>query len=340
LQAFKRDWERLLGLLNFVAPLLPLGRLHLHDLIIEVNSLFRRKNRDAQLPTPDRLKRLLTWWTPGRLSLHQPLLHPPISRQILTDASGSGWGAISQGDTLKGLWNTTLQGTHSNAKELMAVVHALQRFPLEQHTTIMILSDNKSTVACLNKQGSARSIALQKISHRVFQVANRKNVQLIGRYIPGILNTGADALSRSSPIQGEWTLDLSSFCLICNELGVPEVDLFASRGNSKVPRFISPYPDPKAIATDAFATDWNRWNFVYLFPPVGLLPKVLQKLRLFKGKAALVAPFWPQAAWFTPLQLLLPRQFKLPNPQLFQIVQGSRVTNSSKIYSHLTVFHS
>jgi hypothetical protein len=339
-QASKREWERLLGLLNFVAPLLPQGRLHLHDLILEVNFFFRRKSRDLLLPTPSRLIRLLNWWTPSRLRMTQSLLSPPISRQILTDASGSGWGAISQGDTRKGLWDPSFQDVHSNAKELMAVVQALLRFPLDPDTSILILSDNKSTVACLNKQGSARSTGLQKISHRVFQLASRRRLHLIGRYIPGALNTGADALSRNSPIQGEWTLDWNSFYLLCKILGVPEVDLFASRENSKLPLFISPYPDQTAVATDALATDWNRWNFIYLFPPVGLLPKVLQKLRLFKGKAAVVAPFWPQAAWFPSLSLLLPGQLKLPNPTLSQMVQGSSLTNSSKIYSHLTVFHS
>jgi hypothetical protein len=336
----KRDWEQLLGLLNFIAPLIPGGQLHRHDLLLEVNAWFRGMDRDQQSSVPYSIRRLLSWWKPSILGSRQALLAPTTSHQIMTDASKKGWGAVSAGISLTGLWDHTMLDRHSNEKELMTIVIALQRFPLTPNSTVLFFSDNKATVACVNRQGSPRSVSLQKISHRVFQVAKRKSVHVSARYIPGVLNTEADALSRTAPVPSEWSLDLSSFCLICNSLGVPEVDLFASRNNAKLPLFISPFPDLKAIATDALSTDWNRWEFIYLFPPVGLLPKVLQKLRFFQGRAIVIAPYWPKASWLVPLQALLPKQLILPSPKLSQTVQGVRTTCASRIFSDIRAFHS
>jgi hypothetical protein len=53
-----------------------------------------------------------------------------------------------------------------------------------QFPTGPFLSDIKATVACVNRQGSPRSVSLQKISHRDFQVAKRKSVQFSARYSP------------------------------------------------------------------------------------------------------------------------------------------------------------
>ena len=72
-----------------------------------------------------------------------------------------------------------------------------------------------------------------------------------------------------------------------------EVDLFTTSTNHQLPAYIAPNVDPGAAGMDALSIDWNRWKKTYMFPPVNLPMKALDKLRTFQGTAAIVAPLWP-----------------------------------------------
>ena len=66
----------------------------------------------------------------------------------------------------------------------------------------------------------------------------------------------------------------------------PDIDLFASRINHQLPKYISFLPDSEAFAIDAFSHQWNM--FAYIFPPFNLIPRVLSKLQEDKTEKALV----------------------------------------------------
>jgi hypothetical protein len=40
-------------------------------------------------------------------------------------------------------------------------------------------------------------------------------------------------------------------------MGTPSIDLFATRANSQLPVFCSPYPDPLAWTCDALSVSWE-----------------------------------------------------------------------------------
>ena len=86
---------------------------------------------------------------------------------------------------------------------------------------------------------------------------------------------------------------------------------------------------------DALSLDWNQWNQIYLFPPFNLLMKVLNKLRSFKGTAALIAPYWPKSKWFPLVLELKLKVLELPSPSLSQLVQNETVYASSWITEKL-----
>ena len=119
-------------------------------------------------------------------------------------------------------------------------------------------------------------------------------------------------------LNSERMFDTLSFRWIC-QLGVlPGVGLLATRENAMLMTYVSPAQDPHATAVDASATDWNRGEKIYLFPPWVQVSRVLFQLQTFRGQAVLVAPRWPVRPWFP---LLLSGQFMLsffPNPRLFQ----------------------
>nr|XP_046491856.1 uncharacterized protein LOC124223672 [Neodiprion pinetum] len=62
-------------------------------------------------------------------------------------------------------------------------------------------------------------------------------------------------------------------CMIERSFGVPEIDLFASRSNTKCIKFCAWQRDPEAQAIDAFTLNWSQWRF-YAFPPFALILRV------------------------------------------------------------------
>ena len=77
----------------------------------------------------------------------------------------------------------------------------------------------------------------------------------------------ADKLSRlGQTIQTEWSLHPEVFQAICSRWHQPQVDLFATRFNNKLPQFVSPVPDPQAWAVDALSLSWENLD-PYAFLP-------------------------------------------------------------------------
>ena len=93
-------------------------------------------------------------------------------------------------------------------------------------------------------------------------------------------------------IQTAWSLSH------CSSWDLPHVDLFATRFNHKLPKFVSLVPDPTAWAVDALSLPWENLN-AYAFPPVSLLTKVISKV-MDQGcrRMILIAPGWPNMPWF------------------------------------------
>ena len=94
-----------------------------------------------------------------------------------------------------------------------------------------------------------------------------------------------------------------------------DVDLFASRLNAKKAQYVARYPEPEAMAIDAFTLKWNH-DMLYIFPPFSLIPKILQKLQFDQGNAVLIAPIWTTQSWWPRLMNLLYQDWiQLPSPQ-------------------------
>ena len=77
----------------------------------------------------------------------------------------------------------------------------------------------------------------------------------------------------------------------------PSIDLVATRLNHRLPFYVSPIPDQKALSIDALSMDWNSIH-AYAFPPFHLIPTVINKIRLSQCKIVLIVPLWPDRPWF------------------------------------------
>ena len=75
---------------------------------------------------------------------------------------------------------------------------------------------------------------------------------------PGQLNLIADILSRLISLNSEWKLSPAVFHQVCVIYTAPDLDLFATRANNQLQKFISCFPDPDAPATNAFTILWSN----------------------------------------------------------------------------------
>ena len=112
------------------------------------------------------------------------------------------------------------------------------------------------------------------------------------------------------------------FCFdnICKWAGTPEIDLFASSTNHRLPQFLSLTETTPAGGPDALRTPWSHWGFIYLFPPPNtrLVLQVARRLENYKGRALLIAPHWETQPWFPILQALHPISQPLPHDAILQ----------------------
>ena len=83
----------------------------------------------------------------------------------------------------------------------------------------------------------------------------------------------------------------------------PTLDAFASKKTKQISRYMTWEYDPEAVARNALI---HRWDSVtYLFPPVPLVLKSLQKIQEENLTVIMVLPNWPTALWWPLVQELM-----------------------------------
>ena len=179
-----------------------------------------------------------------------------------------------------------------------------------RHVRLMI--DNTTAVSYINHMGGSHSLACNTLSREMWMWAEQHSIWLSAAHIPGVENTAADHYSRKIDDSKEWSLTDNTFNTITHILGLPQVDMFASRTNYKIKPYVSWHPDPDSLAVDAFSTSW-RHNYVYCFPPFSQIWTTLTKAMTEQVDALLIAPLWPTQSWYpSALQLMT------HNPIVFQ----------------------
>ena len=297
-----RQFMSLIGLLTATEKQVHLGRLHMRPIQWHLKNSWRiPESLEKVIPIPISLHPHLQWWLEEHNVLTGQPLHPiKHAIQIFTDASKEGWGTHLNEHTARGTWSLPESKLHINYLELKAVFLALKQFQdLCTDQIVLVATDNTTIVSYINKEGGMRSGPLCALLWRILTWCTRKQVTLKARHIPGRLNVVADKLSRlGQTIQTEWTLLPEVFEAICHRWHWPQIDLFATSFNKKLPQFVSPMPDPKAIAVDALSLPWEELD-AYAFPPIAILGKVVEKLQDTPCKRLiLIAPGWPNMPWF------------------------------------------
>ena len=238
-----RQFMSLIGLLTATEKQVHLGRLHMRPIQWHPKNNWRvPESLEKVIPIPRSLHPHLEWWLDKSNVLQGQPLHPlKHALQIFTDASKEGWGAHLGERTARGSWSVADSKLHINYLELKAVFLALKEFQdLCTGNIVLVATDNTTVVAYINKEGGMRSGPLCALLWRILAWCTNHQVTIKGRHIPGHLNVIADKLSRlGQTIQTEWSLLPEVFQRLCGKWHRPQIDLFATRFNHKLPQFVS-----------------------------------------------------------------------------------------------------
>ena len=306
-----REVAVVIGKLVAAFPAVQYGPLHYRELEKNKISALARHcghfDRQMQLSKP--AWKELEWWIQNIDTSVCELNKGTPTLCITSDASGLGWGATDGITEIGDRWNPheilRAQNNEINYLELLASFLALQSFCKNlRQTHVLLRSDNTTAIAYINKMGGVRSPACNALAQTMWSWCERRQIWLSAVHIPGVQNEVADRKSRVFNDRHEWMLNKRIFTQLCSFFGTPVIDLFASKLNAQLRRYISWKPDPCAEAVDAFSITWHNTYF-YAFPPFSLIGKCLRKIESDEADGLIIVPKWPTQPWFSKLLGLL-----------------------------------
>ena len=244
-----RQIASLLG--NIVAAMqaVPYGVMHYRCLEqCKIQALKQSKgNFDADMIISHEAKSEVQWWLRNIRNSFRSLLNIPVDYEIFTDASNEGWGATDKVFSIGGPWDKTEKNMHINALELLSVKFSLLSFTkLKMYKHIRINSDNTTTVAYINHKGGIKSQICNKIATEIWNWAQEYSIWLSAAHIPGVDNIETDKKSRIFSYSSEWMISDLDFNKITQIFGTPDIDMFATRLNRRVQKYVSWKPEPES----------------------------------------------------------------------------------------------
>lgn len=290
-----RQLARVLGRCISTSVAVRFGKIMLRESYQLLNT---RTHWETILKLSDGTKTDLKWWLVEILGSRRMIIQKrTVDCFLEVDASQIAWGAHMNGVEAAGLWNARLSFSHSNTRELMAILMALKSFrPQIKNKVLEVYTDNITARSYLVHQGGPNA-ELNKIAKAIWSIASTENVYLIGHYIKGSENIEADRLSREVDPYC-WKLNPEVFQKLEFLYGPHTIDRFADFLTTQIPdSYNSRYSDPGSSGINALVqTNWQRHNN-YCCPPFRLLGQLVDTIITQRARATVVAPFWPAQPW-------------------------------------------
>lgn len=262
-------------------------------------------NYDADMVLNSELGSDFSWWKSHILNSFNPIRQTEFVLELFTDASQKAWGAYCVDGKTHGLWSAQEKSLHINVLELKAVYYGLLCFAKNlKNCDILLRVDNTTAISYINRMGGIQFPYLNQIARDIWAWCESRNLWIYASYIRSKDNIEADLESRTVEPETEYELSHNAFNIILSKLGIPEIDLFASRVNCKCVKYVSWFRDPFAYEIDAFTVKWTKY-FFYAFPPFSIIPKVLSKIRKDQATGIVVVPYWPTQAWYPNFEKML-----------------------------------
>ena len=313
-----------IGTLVSTFPACPFGRLHYRSFErVKVKALFANSyDYDYHCSLDEHCFNDVWWWLNNISSTSCPINRSGPSQFMNTDASDYGWGAVCNGLVAQGHFSIKECSYFIAEKEMIAVYFGLKAFlHFFSNSHVLIRCDNTTAVAYIKDMGGMH-FYLDRWAQKIWKLAYDNNFWISISYITSSDNFHADLASRVFSDRTEWSLLQSAFHQIQKRLFVRcTLDLFASRLNNKLKRYVSYIPDPFSCLVDAFTFSWNDSDEIYyLFPPFCLLNRCVQKIIADRTPLALlVFPLWPNQPWFPVILQLIVSEIVVMDSSLLSL---------------------
>ena len=242
----------------------------------------------------------ILWWEGNVKSQFSNLIRQPPSMYLNTDSSLRMWGATTGSTSTGGNWNSLEALEHINVLEMKAFLFGLQALcSFIQNSHIRIRTDSSTSVCYVNARGGCKSWKMNALAKEMWTRALDNNSLLSAEHIKGKDNIEADSLSRNQDNSSEWSLDSEVFINIISFFKFfPTIDLFASRINNKLERFVSWQPDPSAVFTDAFVKSFNG-EYFYASLPISLVTRFLKEVEFEELEGIIIVTCWSTQSFFS-----------------------------------------
>ena len=162
------------------------------------------------------------------------------------------------------------------------------------------MCDNVIAISYVNNMRGMKSQICNNIACRICDFCTKNQLWVAAAHTPGTINTETDKQSRVLEDATERKLNPALFNKIVESFGKPDIDLFATRINNQLDRYVSWHPERQTMVIIAFSLTWNN-NYFYKFPPFSLVGRVLGKIHRDKTNAVIVLPDWSTQYWYTQL---------------------------------------
>ena len=332
-----REFSKLIGKLVATEPGVEYAQLRYKPMerIKEKQLKLNNGNFDAWMKISSSCRRHIQWWIDNLEASFKLISHGKPNKEIYSDSSKIGWGTYDKTLDIRtgGHWSAEEHEDHINILELRAVFLGLKALcSTESNIHIQLYCDNTTSCAYLRNFGGKKR-ELNDLAMDIWNWCIVRSIHLSVSFVAGASNIEADRLSRKLNDDLEWALDDDIFTDIVKKFGKPDIDLFASRLNHKLDKYVSYRPDPSAFAVDAFSISWNNC-YVYIFAPFSTLNVVFRKIVEDETEALVIAPLWNTQSWWPQLaQLLVDFPIKLPPAQkiLYQPNNPDRVHPLQKL---------
>ncbi|MEW8542095.1 MAG: reverse transcriptase domain-containing protein, partial [Candidatus Thiodiazotropha sp.] len=325
-----REFSKLIGTMVAAEPGVKYAALYYKTLELDRDRALKlsARNFDANMCISIESVECIKWWIENLHHESRPISLAPMDRRIETDSSRFGYGGhdVTHDLEFSGLWTEKDKVYHINYLELKAAFLCLQFFCRDvTHEHIYLFMDNTVALKYVTKMGGRKPL-LNKLAKQIWKWCEDRDIWISAFHIPGRLNVRADRLSRMKKKCNEdmeWALAQNIYDKIVLKMGTSDIDLFASKQNSKNQVFISYIPEKGAFAVNAFSVTWN-YNLHYAFPPFSIIGRVIQKMCQDKAEVILVAPLFPSQPWFpTMLRQISGQSYVLPKSDSILYLPGT-----------------
>ena len=228
-----RQVAQVLGLLTSSFPGVMYGPLHYRWIEIDKTQALRPCKGNFESPmslSPESINDLW-WWIESVETAFNQISYDTTQITMTTDASKTGWVCTCQGTPTGGSWTTDQAENHINYLEAKAVFLGLRSFSETiSGKSISVLIDTEHYCSGMLKPNGNMPLKHYIYNRLVIDVREwciAHNIWLTAHHIPGVNNTVADAESRKTRRETEWSLNPIVFEKAITEVHFqPDIDLF------------------------------------------------------------------------------------------------------------------